>query len=126
METDYISRSESFKLEESELEKVKKALPNIIRNGAEIITSADSFASSIKILGRTVVGNALSEISLTQCSGLVGLILSTVAPEVWKYSIWVMYNVSFLDNNSPSSQKDFWRFGISQDFNGCNEVNTLK
>ena len=82
METDYISRSESFKLEESELEKVKKALPNIIRNGAEIITSADSFASSIKILGRTVVGNALSEISLTQCSGLVGLILSTVAPEV--------------------------------------------
>lgn len=82
MEADYISRSESFKLEESELEKVKQALPNIIRNGAEIISSADSFASTIKILGRTVVGNALSEISLTQCSGLIGLILSTVAPEV--------------------------------------------
>ena len=82
MEADYISRSESFKLEESELEKVKQALPNIIRNGAEIISSADSFASTIKILGRTVVGNSLSEISLTQCSGLIGLILSTVAPEV--------------------------------------------
>ena len=91
MEADYISRSESFKLEESELEKVKKALPNIIRNGAEIISSADSFASTIKILGRTVVGNALSEMSLTQCSGLVGVILSTVAPEVSKFlfMIWV-------------------------------------
>ena len=91
MEADYISRSESVKLQDHEIEKVKKALPNIIKNGAELITSADSFESAIKILGRTVVGNALSEMSLTQCSGLVGVILSTVAPEVSKllFMIWV-------------------------------------
>ena len=91
MEADYSSMSESVKLKDHEIEKVKKALPNILKNGAELITSADSFESAIKILGRTVVGNALSEMSLTQCSGLVGVILSTVAPEVLKFFIvsWV-------------------------------------
>ena len=81
MESDY-NRPYNLKLKDSELHEVKSALPNIFKNGAEILTSADSFEATVKILGRTVVGNVLSEISLTQCSGLVGVILSTVAPEV--------------------------------------------
>ena len=64
------------------VDEIKSCLPNVLKNGAEILTSADSFEATVKILGRTVVGNVLSEISLTQCSGLVGVILSTVAPEV--------------------------------------------
>ena len=81
MEAGY-NRANHLKLEESELDEIKSALPNMFKNGAEILTSADSFEATVKILGRTVVGNVLSEISLIQCSGLVGVILSTVAPEV--------------------------------------------
>ena len=81
MDVDYI-RPDSLKLEESELEKVKNALPNVLKNCTEVLSAADSFESAIHVLGKTVVGNALSEVSLTQCCGLVGMILSTLAPEV--------------------------------------------
>lgn len=43
----------------------------------------DPFEAAIKVFGKSVVGTSLSKISTFQCAGLFGMIISTVAPEVY-------------------------------------------
>lgn len=46
-----------------------------------MLNSVDPFETALNLFGRTVIGSVLSELSISQCSGLIGIILSTVAPE---------------------------------------------
>lgn len=42
----------------------------------------DIFDAAISVFGKSVVGSSLSRLSTSQCAGLVGLVVSTVAPQV--------------------------------------------
>lgn len=51
------------------------------KHGKEFI-GKDPFDAAVSLFGKTVVGTSLSKISTSQCAGLIGMIVSTVAPEV--------------------------------------------
>ena len=54
-----------------------------LKTGAEILQSPeDVFQTAISIFGRNVVRNSLSRLSTTQCAGLVGFVVTTLAPQV--------------------------------------------
>ena len=59
----------------------RKSLENTLKNGVDMLNSVDPFETAINIFGRSVIGSILSELSVSQCSGLIGIILSTMAPE---------------------------------------------
>ena len=52
------------------------------KSGSEILRATDAFDAGVKLIGKTIVGQTLSKLSATQCSGLVGMIVTTVAPQV--------------------------------------------
>ena len=54
-----------------------------LKTGAEILQSPeDIFQTAINIFGRNVVRNSLSKLSTTQCAGLIGVVVTTLAPQV--------------------------------------------
>ena len=54
-----------------------------LKTGAEILQSPeDVFQTAVSIFGRNVVRNSLSRLSTTQCAGLVGVVVTTLAPQV--------------------------------------------
>ena len=59
----------------------RKSMENTLKNGVDMLNSVDPFETAMNIFGRSVIGSILSELSLSQCSGLIGIILSTIAPE---------------------------------------------
>ena len=42
----------------------------------------DILETAFKIFGRNVVGNSLSKLSTTQCAGLIGVVVTSLAPQV--------------------------------------------
>lgn len=57
-------------------------LENAWKYGCELIGEPDPFSAAINIFSRSAVGNVLSKLSTSQCAGLMGLFISTVAPQV--------------------------------------------
>ena len=54
-----------------------------LKTGAELMQSPDDiFQAAINIFGKTVVGNSLSKLSATQCAGLIGVVVTSLAPQV--------------------------------------------
>ena len=54
-----------------------------LKTGAEILQSPeDVFQTAINIFGRNVVRNSLSKLSTSQCAGLIGVVVTTLAPQV--------------------------------------------
>ena len=54
-----------------------------LKTGTDFLKSHDDiFEAAISIFGKSVVGSSLSRLSTFQCAGLVGLVVSTVAPQV--------------------------------------------
>ena len=70
-----------IKLNEFSPNVTKKNLENTLKSGLEMLESVDPLETAISIFGRTMIGNALSELSISQCSGLIGMIISSLAPE---------------------------------------------
>ena len=70
-----------IKLNEFSPNVTKKNLENTLKSGLEMLASVDPLETAISIFGRTMIGNALSELSISQCSGLIGMIISSLAPE---------------------------------------------
>ena len=62
--------------------KTKMNCENYIKYGQEIALSPDPLATAIEIGGKTWVGLALSRFSASQCAGIVGLIISSINPQV--------------------------------------------
>ena len=48
----------------------------------EVATSCDPLAAAIAIGGKVGVGVSLSRFSASQCAGLVGVIVSSITPQV--------------------------------------------
>ena len=63
---------------------VSKTFKSVIRYGSEIATATDPLAAAIAVGGKTGVGVLLSKFTASQCAGLVGVIVSSVTPQVYK------------------------------------------
>ena len=72
--------------EESNNEKVVKAATKLFemawKGGSEFLSTKDPFEAALSIFGKTVVGSSLSKISTNQVAGLLGVIISSVQPQV--------------------------------------------
>ena len=61
-----------------------KATESAIKYGAEIATACDPVAAAIALGGKIGVGASLSKFSASQCAGLIGVIVSSITPQVIK------------------------------------------
>ena len=55
---------------------------SVIKYGEEIATACDALAAAIAIGGKIGVGLSLSRFSASQCAGIVGLIISSINPQI--------------------------------------------
>ena len=60
----------------------KEVSVSVLKYGQEIATSCDPLAAAITLGGKVGVGLAISKFSAGQCAGLIGLIISTITPQV--------------------------------------------
>ena len=69
-------------------EKVKNTASNLfefaVRSGSEIFNSEDPFNTAVEVVGKKMIGNSLSKMLTSQCSGVIGLAVSSVSPNVMK------------------------------------------
>ena len=72
----------------------KKASEAALKYGLEVARSGDPLAAAIAIGGKVGVGVSLSRFSASQCAGLVGVIVSSITPQV-KHEVY--YNT--ISNN---------------------------
>ena len=61
-----------------------KAAESIIKYGSEIARASDPLAAAIALGGKAGVGVCLSRFTASQCAGLVGVIVSSITPQVHK------------------------------------------
>lgn len=72
--------------EEANNETVVKATTKLFemawKGGSEFLSTNDPFEAALSLFGKNVVGSSLSRISTNQVAGLLGVIISTVQPQV--------------------------------------------
>ena len=61
-----------------------KVTESAIKYGAEVATACDPVAAAIALGGKIGVGASLSKFSASQCAGLIGVIVSSITPQVIK------------------------------------------
>ena len=59
-----------------------KAFETTWKKGSEVFGSCEPFDAALQIFGKSFLGTSLSKVSATQCSGLIGLLVSSISPEV--------------------------------------------
>ena len=62
--------------------RATKSVEYAIKYGSEIANSCDPLAAAIAIGGKAGVGVSLSRSSASQCAGLVGVIVTSITPQV--------------------------------------------
>lgn len=62
--------------------EVKNKIVSTCKVGAEILQSSDPFQGMINVLGKACIGKSLSKFSCSQVAGLMGLVVTTFAPQV--------------------------------------------
>ena len=67
------------------LDKASKTAEFAIKYGLEVATSCDPLSAAIAVGGKSGVGALLSKFSASQCAGIVGVIVSSITPQVYKY-----------------------------------------
>ncbi len=67
-------------------DKVRNTASNLfefaVRSGSEIFSSEDPFNTAVEVVGKKMIGNSLSKMLTSQCSGVSGLAVSSVSPNV--------------------------------------------
>ena len=61
-----------------------KVAESAIKYGTEIATACDPLSAAIAVGGKLGVGASLSKFSASQCAGLIGVIVSSITPQVSK------------------------------------------
>ena len=64
------------------LDKTTKTVESVVKIGLEIERSSDPFSAAVAVGGKAGIGAALSRFSASQCAGLVGVIVSSITPQV--------------------------------------------
>lgn len=62
-----------------------KLIETALRYGSELAKSFDPLADALDVTGSTILGTCLSKFSASQCAGLVGVIVASLAPQVRIY-----------------------------------------
>ena len=58
---------------------------NSWKHGSEILKASDPFEALIAICGKVFIGKSLSKFSCSQVAGLMGLVVTTFAPQVIEF-----------------------------------------
>jgi hypothetical protein len=64
------------------LEYSSKLAECAVKYGAEVANSSDPLEEAIAVGGKTGVGVSLSRFSASQCAGLIGVIVTSISPQV--------------------------------------------
>ena len=64
---------------------INEATQKAVKVGGEIGNSSDPVEAAFKIAGKFGIEAALSRLSASQCAGLIGVIVSSIAPQVYFY-----------------------------------------
>ena len=59
-----------------------KASETLLKYGSEVASSCDPLAAAITVGGKAGIGVSLSRFSASQCAGLVGVMVSSITPQV--------------------------------------------
>ena len=59
-----------------------KSFETTWKKGSEVFGSCEPFDAALQIFGKTFLGTTFSKVSATHCSGLIGLLVTTISPEV--------------------------------------------
>ena len=62
-----------------------KSFETTWKKGSEVFGSCEPFDAALHVFGKSFLGTTFSKISATQCSGLNGLIVTSISPEVYYY-----------------------------------------
>ena len=52
------------------------------KKGSEVFGSCEPFDAALQVFGKSFLGTTFSKVSATQCSGLFGLLVTSISPEV--------------------------------------------
>ena len=83
----------------------KHASESIVKYGAEVATACDPLEAAITLGGKVGVGLSLSRFSASQCAGLVGVIVSSIMPQVLIF--FKILSIAFLSGiSAPFAEED--------------------
>ena len=77
------------------VECASKVAQTAIKYGVEVAKSCDPLAAAIALGGRSGVGVSLSHFSASQCAGIVGIIVTSITPQVRTKNIWIKKHNKF-------------------------------
>ena len=77
-----------------------------MKYGSEIANSCDPLAAAIAVGGKSGIGVSLSRFSASQCAGLIGVIVTSITPQVKELSIFKNSNPSILGICPFNPKKD--------------------
>ena len=63
---------------------MRSVAESVIKYGLEVATSHDPLGAAIEVGGKTGVGVSLSRFSASQCAGLIGVMVTSITPQVRK------------------------------------------
>ena len=72
------------KQKKSVVKSVKGVAESVLKYGVEVATSHDPLGAAIAVGGKTGVGVLLSRFSASQCAGLIGVMVTSITPQVIK------------------------------------------
>ena len=72
-------------IRKDKLDQTTKTVESVIKIGLEIARSSDPFSAAVAAGGKAGIGGALSRFSASQCAGLVGVIVSSITPQVYYF-----------------------------------------
>ena len=73
---------------------VAKAAELAVKYGVEVASSCDPLAAAIAVGGKSGVGVSLSRFTASQCAGLVGVIVTSITPQVRRAECLARFNIN--------------------------------
>ena len=70
-----------------------KAVESVFKFGAEIASALDPLEAAVSVAGKAGVGLSLSRFSASQCAGIVGVIASSICPQV---KLIICFNIPYI------------------------------
>ena len=98
------------------------------KTGAEVIKAGDPFEALITIAGKQTIGFSLSKFNYSQLAGLMGLVVTTFAPQVASFMTKNNFTTLtfFQGNCSLASQEDNRRPEVTEsEYEHCQNKSTL-
>ena len=91
-----------------------KAAESVFKFGADVASSIDPLEAAVTVAGKAGVGLSLSRFSASQCAGIVGVIVSSICPQVKSVIfLFMLHNVN-LGFCSPVNEENKRGYRLSE------------